>query len=60
MSDMGTRLFIKAALQKQQKGLPDDLFRLFTGIGKNTLDVNRSLLFYVAHPSRHHSKKLEW
>jgi len=60
MSDMGTRLFIKAALQKQQKGLPDDLFRFFIGIGKNTLDVNRGLFFYVAHPSRHHSKKLEW
>ena len=35
MSDMGTCLFVKAVLQKQQKGLPDDLFRLFTGIGKN-------------------------
>ena len=56
MSDMGTCLFVKAVLQKQQKGLPDDLFQFFTGIRKDTLDVDRFFSFVLLISSRHHSK----
>ena len=56
MSDMGTRLFIKAALQKQQKGLPDDLFQFFTGIRKDILDVDR---FFLLCCSFHHATILK-
>ena len=56
MSDMGTCLFVKAVLQKQQKGLPDDLFQFFTGIRKDILDVDR---FFLLCCSFHHATILK-